>query len=225
MPEGQSPQSSKGPPKQARNPVEMIIVRGLIAALLVAVVIEFIGSRGHSKAAEALSNKMKEAEANPKAPEVTEADVRAVLGDKKPARSEDYSSQKAGSPTSKKLEVYSWFSFNPFRKREIFVHYARQGVKESGPPVVFYVATDQEEAAPVKQVDAPATAGGMPQGMPPMGGGPGAPAGAPGQRGPGGPQAGNTKADDTKAANSPDAAKSDEKKPDSESEKPESKPE
>jgi hypothetical protein len=238
MSEARSTQPSQGPAaKKARNPVERIFVYGVIIALVVLVGFEAYGMFAHTRVVNTLTAQMETTETDAKAPDVTEADIKAALGSKQPIRTEEYPSA-AGYAKSKKLEVYSWFSlrswFDPTKKRELWVKYAKKGAKDDAPQTVISISTDSEEARS-PEVVAPAAGGqgpggeGGPTGMmpPPGGGGPGGPPGglgdpnAPsglGRRG----RSGAESADGDKA----DANKSDdEKTPDSETDKPEGKSE
>ncbi len=218
MSESHSTQTSKGPPPQARNPVEKILVRGLIVGLLVLVAVEGIGWNSHKTAVAALSKKVKAVEDDGNAPEVTEKDVKEALGGKQPTRTEQYPTSTAGLAASKKLEVYSWFTFNPANKRELWVHYARKGVKDDGPATVVFVSTDDQDPKPLDTPEAaPASAGGG-AGASPMGGGMMPGMGPPGggrrggRGGRGRPGAASTDADKPDADKA-DADKTDDAKP------------
>jgi hypothetical protein len=204
--------------------MEKFLVRGLIAGLLVLVAIEGIGWNSHKTAVAALSKKIKAVEDDSKAPEVTEKDVQEVLGGKQPVKTEQYPASGGGLAPSKKLEVYSWFTFNPANKRELWIHYARKGVKDDGPATVVFVSTDDQEAKPIDAPEAaPSTAGGG-AGASPMGGGmqPGMGSPGGGRRGgrggrgrPGAAAADADKADGDKAdADKTDADKTDADKTD-----------
>lgn len=233
-----APTPQRSPPK-ARNPVEKLLVRGLIVGLLVLVAIEGIGWNSHKTAVGALSKKVKAVEDDGNAPEVTEKDVKDVLGGKQPVRTEQYPTATNGLPASKKLEVYSWFTFHPSNKRELWVHYAKKGMKDDGPATVVFVSTDDQDAKPVEPIDAPtpsaggpgpgAMGGGMPQGMGPPGGG-----GGRGRPGPAShdPDKPNVEADagaKTEGATTEEpktnADQGDDKKPEPETEKTDAKPE
>jgi hypothetical protein len=242
MSETRSTQPSQGPPAKARNPFERIIVYGVIVALVVLVGVEAKGRFSHKSAVDTITAMLQKTETDAKAKDVTETDIKSVLGSMQPTRTEQYPAS-TGFAASKKLEVYSWFSLNPAQKRELWIHYARKGAKEEGPATVISVSTDENEAKPV-EVQASAPAGGPP-GDPgemrgPMGGGPGM-SGPPGMRGgppgggPGGagrPGAGaaeGEKPDGEKTDTKPDEDKPDSEKPDTEkkgdADQPEAKPE
>jgi hypothetical protein len=231
MSESRSTPSSKGTPPPARNPVELILVRGLIVALLVAVAIEGIQWNSHKTAVAALSQKLKAVEDDPKIPEVNESDVKAILGSKQPVRTELYPASGGGGPASKKLEVYSWFSLNPLNKRELWIHYGRKGVKDEGAATVVAVSTDDQEPKSLEIVDSPAPStggpgagpmvGGPPPGM--MGGPGGAGGGRRGAQGRPGPAPGGEEAKPDADASKPTAETADDKNP--EPEKSEAKPE
>lgn len=234
MSQSHASQPSQGPPPKARNPVERMLVWGFIAVLLVLVAIQGVNTWLHSTAVAALQKRVKDADESPSAAEVTEEDVKQVLGSKQPIRTEQYASAGENSPASKKLEVYSWFSLLPTRKLELWVHYGKIGVKEKGVPTVIEISTDDQTAASIEAANPPppvvgespsagppaGTAGMMP--APPGAGGPsGRGRGRPGAATAEGENADDAKADEKKA----DDEKAEEKKPESESEKAESKPE
>jgi hypothetical protein len=176
------PSQAAAPPK--RNPVEKLIVRGLIAILLVLVGVEFAFSRSHSSAMQALQTKLAEVEKDPKAPAVHEADVKAAVGDKKPISSEELKGRIANG--AHRLDIYEWFTLNPFNQRRLYVYYGHIGPNDKEGAEVLEVQPDEQIAQPPKLSPEDAKAmqdasGSSPPSMPGMTGGPG------GHGGPGGP--------------------------------------
>jgi hypothetical protein len=200
--------SNPGPPPQAaappkRNPVEKLIVRGLIAILLVLVGVEFAFSRSHSSAIQALQKKISEVEKDPNAPAVHEADVKAAVGDKKPISSEELKGRVANG--ARRLDIYEWFTLNPFNQRRLYVYYGHIGPNDAEGAEVLEVQPDEQIAQPAQpspeeieaMKNAPSVAMPSMMGGPPGRGGPGAAGGRPGGRR-GGPPAQDSGADDAK---------------------------
>jgi hypothetical protein len=235
MSETPAKQSSQAPPPKGRNPIERIAVYGFMVVLLVLVGVEAKGMFAHKAAVNALQALLQAREADSKLPEVTEADVKTIMGSRQPSRTEDFQATNTFA-ASKKLEIYSWFTLNPLQKREIWVKYGRRGLKETGPAAVVSMSTDDQEVSAGSQEIGPAAGKANDPGFTPMGGGPGATppvGGPPGGRGPGGPPRAHTaeppdgkpagdKSTDEKPADSKpaDDKPADEKKPDAEGEKP-----
>ncbi len=178
------PPQAAAPPK--RNPVEKLIVRGMIAILLVLVGVEYAFSRSHSSAVGTLQKKIKAVEDDPKTPPVREADVKAAVGDRKPISSEELKGRVSNG--AHRLDIYEWFTLNPFNQRRLFVYYGHVLPNETDGAEVLEVETDDQIAQPPKpsaeEVKAMHDAsGGTPPSMggpPGGGGGPGGPAGRPG---------------------------------------------
>jgi hypothetical protein len=207
MSENQPAQPSKSPP--ARNPVEKVIVYGLILVLLALVGVEAYGKFSQQSAYNSISTELKKADDDAKGAEVTEEFVKKVVGNRSPVQTKNYAASNTGTfAESKELEVYSWFTLNPYQKREIWVHYARKGVNEKGPAVVVDVSPDESRAPAVSDEPKP-MAEGMPT-LPPVR-----------KLGPGNPGEGAAPA--RPAADKNDDDKKDEDKKDEEK-KPEEKP-
>jgi hypothetical protein len=204
------PPQAAAPPK--RNPVEKVIVRGLIAILLVLVGVEFAFSRSHASAIQALQTKIAQVEKDPNASPVREADVKAAVGDKKPISSEELKGRVANG--ARRLDIYEWFTLNPFNQRRLYVYYGHVGPNDKEGAEVLEVQPDDQIAAPAQPSpeDIEAMKNAPPPTMPPMMGGPGAPGGAGGRPGGGrgGPPAhdpgtGDAKADSDKPADDKNA--------------------
>ncbi len=133
-----APQTAQ-PASKPRNPVERLLVRGFIGVMLVLVAVETWFWWSHSQAATALLKMTKAVDdATPNTAAVTETDVKAIVGDKKPSRSENVRGQ-ANSNGASRLDVFSWFTISPINKREIYVYYGFQGPNDKGPPEVLAV--------------------------------------------------------------------------------------
>src|SRR5262249_35543597 len=117
-----APEAAK-PASKPRNPVEKLIVRGLIGVMIVVVAVEGWSWWNHRKALEKLFALTGAVDKAPNAAAVTETDVIAVVGEKKP-RTEDVKG-KPGSNGASRLDVYSWFTISPINKREIYVFYGQ----------------------------------------------------------------------------------------------------
>ena len=181
MADSHPPQSTNAPAAKTRNPVERIIVWGLIGVLLVAVAIEFQSRTSHKNVLTTLLSKVKAVDEDSTKPEVTEAVVREAVGNKKPIRAEAVTGGQFAPFGAKHLEVYSWFTLNPTRKREIWVFYGGKGRDSTELATVVEVRTSEDFAEPPEVAAATAGNAGNPQA-----GGPGGPGmGGPGMGGPG----------------------------------------
>jgi hypothetical protein len=212
MADSHPPQPTNGPAAKTRNPVERLIVWGLIGVLLVAVAIEFQSRMSYQKAMTTLQDGVERVDKDAKQPEVTEADVKAAVGSKTPIKTEDFKNGKISPNGASRLEVYSWFTLNPSSKREMWVYYGAKGKKAGELATVLEIQSSDTIAAPPQMAEAanpgqegaPAMSG-PPEGMTRNMGGP------PGMRGPGGgargrPGSGNAEG---AAADKPDTEKAD----------------
>jgi hypothetical protein len=179
MADSHSPHSTNSPAAKGRNPVERIIVWGLIGALLVAVAIEFQSRTSHQNVLTTLLDKVKAVDEDSTKPEVTETVVKEVVGNKKPIRSEAVTGGPLAAVGAKHVDVYSWFTLNPTAKREIWVLYGSKGKEATDVATVVEIRTSEDVADPQEVATvAPAANAGNPQ------------AGGPGGQGAGGPGAG-----------------------------------
>jgi hypothetical protein len=153
-----------------------LLVWGLIGVLLVAVAIEFQSRKSHQDVLTALLTKIKAVDLDSTQPEVTEAVVKDVVGNKKPTRAEAVTDAKMAAIGAKRLEVYSWFTLNPTSKREIWVLYGGKGKDSQDLATVIEVRTSEnvEDSSEVASASAP------PQGGDPTAGGPERPQAMPG---------------------------------------------
>jgi hypothetical protein len=192
-----------------RNPVERLLVRGFIVVMLVLIAVEGWSKYSHYRAITKLQE-MTKAVDEKNAPPVTETDVIAVLGGKKPV-TEDVRG-KPGSNGAGRLDIYSWFTVSPIDSREIYVYYGLKGKADQGPAEVLSIQTKRD--VPVEPLTAPAAGAANAAGKPPgMSGAPGAGApGAAGRPGSGMARPGNKENDKSDAA-SPDSEKTPDDKP------------
>lgn len=146
-----SVQPSSPAPTKGRSPMERIIVWGIIAILLALAAIEAASRSSYQQVADQLTKKLEQAEKGDTS--LKAFDVKAVVGEKQP-RVQDLKGGRVANNASR-VEVYSWFTLNPFQKRELFVYY---GVGSRGDePDVVEVATaeaevvDQEALKPTQE--------------------------------------------------------------------------
>jgi hypothetical protein len=214
MSESQPPQQSSRPAAKPRNPVEKFLVRGLILALLVLVAIEWYFRSDHQKTYDALQAKVAAVDKEDGKP-VTETEVKAVFGDRKPTRTEDFGPANPSRMGAKRVDIYSWFTLRPDTKREIYVFYGTKGRGEDVAEVIAVQTDDKiEEIArqDVPAVQAPGAGGGMmgpPGGMGGQGMRGGGRGGPPGQHDPNATSGAKAASDDDK----PDADKPADEKP------------
>lgn len=190
MSESPTPQQSTRPAAKPRNPVEKFLVRGLIAVLLVLVAIEGYFRMDYQKAYDALKAKVAAVDKGD-GTAVTENDVKAILGDRKPSRTEEFGSNNPSRNGAKRLDVYSWFTLRPDSKREICIYYGTKTHKDDVAEVIAVQTDDNVEVPnpPALGDDQPKAMGGAAgaAGMAgPSAGGPGDPGARGGHGGPGG---------------------------------------
>lgn len=183
MADNPPPQSSNRPAEKTRSPIERLIVWGLIGVLLVAVGFEYSSKSGHEKALKFLQDKIDAVEKDSKNPEVTEADVKAAVGDKKPSQVKEYGPGEVAANGAKRIEVYSWFTLNPASKREMWVYYGAKGKDAKELAIVLEIQASEVMASlPRVAGNAEAGAGGNQPSLDPSEmrrlGGPGGPGGA-----------------------------------------------
>lgn len=121
---------------------------------------------------DALNGRLAQVDKDATTPPVTSVDVKSAVGGKTPDRAED----KVFPNGARRLEVYSWFSLNPVKKRELYVYYGTKGRNENDLQEVIFVQPDDQEVAAVvmpkltaeqeeEVKKARAAGGGMPPGM------------------------------------------------------------
>jgi hypothetical protein len=206
------PPQAAAPPK--RNPVEQMIVRGFIGVLLVLVAVEAYPWYSHRQALQTLQRRIADVDKDANVKPLREAEVKAAVGGKKPTSTEELKGRVSNG--ANRLEIYDWFTLNPFSERRLFVYYGHVGPNDPEGAEVLEVQPDKEIAQPAKpsaedlKAAEESAARGAPAGMPSMmggpggHGGPGGPGGRPGG-GRGGPPAqepgtGDAKADSDKSA-------------------------
>jgi len=216
MSDSPTPQQSSHPAAKPRNPVEKFLVRGLIAVLLVLVGIEGYFRMDYGKALDALKERVKAVDSGT-GKAVTETDVKAILGDRKPSRTEEFGASNPSRNGAKRLDVYSWFTLKPDGKREICVYYGAKGTKDDVAEVIA-VQTDEkieDPHPPALGDDQPKALGGAGGMVGPSAGGPGDPGAAGGHGGGGGRRGGGARRGAPAAADGEksDADKTDTDKP------------
>src|SRR5579872_4283099 len=144
-----SPQPNiKGP--KPRHPLERALVWGGILVLLALVIVEYVSRRSYAQVFDALTKKVEDVDKAEGNVAIYGADVQAAVGDKKPARVEDLvASNKMLASGAVRLEVYSWFTLNPFHSRDIFVYYGITHPDNANGPEVLAVQNTEEEASPL----------------------------------------------------------------------------
>lgn len=128
MSESKQPSPSAKPAKP-RSPVERMVVWGGICILLVMVAIEFTSRQAQSQALASLAKQIRAIEEPENDPQqefiehigVKAADVKLAVGNRVPVV-EDVAGRHLTNG-GKRLEVYSWFTLSPVRKREMYVYY------------------------------------------------------------------------------------------------------
>jgi len=141
------PQPSR-PAAKRRNPVELFLVRGFIVFLLVLVGTEAISWWSHKQALETLRARIHEGETTAGSKLVTETEVKVVVKGRQPVKTQDLTGKGISNGASR-LDVYAWFTVSPFKKREMYVYYGRQGPDDKFGPEVLEVEPDDQLAAPI----------------------------------------------------------------------------
>jgi hypothetical protein len=133
------------PVTKKRNPWERAFVWGLIAVLGVLVIVESCCRYSYQRAYNSLGDRLTAAhELGPDA--LNAAQVKAYLKGREPSRTEVFpTQQRQVSNGATHLEVYSWFTLNPFSTREIFIYYDASGPGPNADPVVVSIQPAEEE--------------------------------------------------------------------------------
>jgi hypothetical protein len=137
------------PTAKRRNPVERLLVRGFIGVMLVLVAVESNSWWRHKSALDTLRAKIRAFETAADSPAVKEADVKAVVGGMLPVKTEDLKGKGISNGASR-LDVYSWFTISPFKKRELYVYYGHQGPADKEGAEVLEVEPDDQVAEPIQ---------------------------------------------------------------------------
>lgn len=195
MADGNSGSSGGGPKPKTRNPIERVLVWGVIGILLLVLANEGWSRIAYSHATTTLSKKMKFVDDNPEAPPLTAADVRDAVRGKQPARKVDLSGKMVTNGAGS-FEEYDWFTIHPTNKLKLFVYYGHQGAKEKGEPDVITFSSEEEpvlEFKPLTKEEIAELQKQAEQNPPPQMGamiGPGMMGGPPGRGGPPGGRGG-----------------------------------
>jgi hypothetical protein len=139
---GDNSGSSGAAPKAGRNPIERLLVWGIIGLLLLVVANEAWSRHAYNHAQEILSKKMAMVDENVDAQPVTEADIKEAVWGKKPTSTEDLSGKMVSNGASR-CEEYSWFTIHPTKKFVLYVYYA--GAKDGKPAEVLAVTSEKEK--------------------------------------------------------------------------------
>jgi hypothetical protein len=143
------------PAVKPRNPVEKAIVRGFIGCMLVVVAIEAYFWLQCRSAMAPLLERIQAAENGIDLPPLVEADIKAAVGSKPPVQSVALEPGTNGYGATR-VDVYSWFTINPLKKREMYVYYGVPLPTDRDGPEVVAVQTDGE--IPTKVTPRPMTA-------------------------------------------------------------------
>jgi hypothetical protein len=128
-----------------RNPVERAFVRGLIVVLLVLTIVEFWSRNSYQRAYNSLGDRLTVADERGFGA-LDAADVKAHFGGREPSRTEVFAMpQRQVVNGASHLEVYSWFTLNPFSSREIYVYYDFNGPARKAHPQVISIHSAEEE--------------------------------------------------------------------------------
>ncbi|HEY2252368.1 MAG TPA: VCBS repeat-containing protein, partial [Planctomycetaceae bacterium] len=158
-------------PVKRRHPVERALVWTLIAVLFTLAVVETWSRYSYQRAYDFLGHALEVSDEH--SPDALDAaGVRAFLGDRKPTRTENFTrDEKWMSNGAMHLEVYSWFTFNPIHKRNLFVYYGVSGSAEKVCPQVLAIQdfADEPMAMPShseqQNMSEIMTRAGLPQGL------------------------------------------------------------
>jgi len=132
-----------------RRPAERALVWGLIAVLLTLTCIETWSRFSYQRAYDFLGHRLEVGDEHG-VEALDAADVQAFLGSRKPTRTEDYvSARKHLGNGATHLEVYTWFTFNPLHRREMFVYYDAFGPARKAQPQVLAIQAVEEEFVPL----------------------------------------------------------------------------
>lgn len=197
------------PPVKTRNPVERIIVWGLIGGLLVLLAVEANSWWQQKEILNSLAAKVKAAEESTTVSSITEIDVQTAMGGKKPVSSTTLKGDGQSPYGARRIDKYSWFTLSPVNKRDIYVFYGAAGKNANEHAEVIAIQPDDlvNSPSPPPQV---ATGEQPPNGE---GGGPGGRRG--GRRG---LNNGTSDAENKPDGDKPDGDKPDGDKPDADKE-------
>lgn len=129
--------------KKPRNPMIQFLGLVFVIAAFGLVGMDFKARYDIKCADDALNGRLAQVDKDASSPPVTSVDVKSAVGGKTPDRAED----KVFPNGARRLEVYSWFSLNPVKKRELYVYYGTKGRNESDLPEVIFVQPDDQAVA------------------------------------------------------------------------------
>src|SRR5258708_1285044 len=136
-------------PIKRRRPLERALVWTLIAVLAVLASAETWSRYSFQRAYHFLGNRLEFGDEHTDEA-LDAAEVKSFLSDRKPSRTEDFlSAQKIMSNGATHLEVYSWFTLNPVKRREMFVYYDSFGPAQKEHPQVLSIQAVEEEFIPL----------------------------------------------------------------------------
>lgn len=173
--------ANKGAAAKPRSPVERAIVWGIILVLVALVGVEASSRFSFERIDKALNDKLQATQESDAG--MTKKDVDALMEGKVPVTEE--LKGKDVAIAAHHVDKYTWFSLNPFVKRELFVYYGHK-LKEGDESDVLLVDTkpaktlseafppptpEQLEEMKKNAGPPPGMAPGAMQGMPPPGGG------------------------------------------------------
>lgn len=138
-----------------RNPIEKAIVRGFIAVMLVVVAVEAYSWWQCKRTMGPLMDQISAVENGADLPALTEADIKAAVGNKVPVHTETLNAVTNGYGASR-VDVYSWFTFSPVKKRDVYVYYSRPTPSDNNGPEVLAIQTD--DSTPATDAPRPMTA-------------------------------------------------------------------
>jgi hypothetical protein len=151
MSHGNSAPAINDIPVKRRHPLERALVWGLIAALFSLASVETWSRFSYQRAYDHLGHRLEVGDEQ-SAEALDAAGVQSFLGGRQPFRTEDFA--RAGKMISNgatHLEVYSWFTFNPVHRRELFVYYAASGPAGKDHPQVISIQAVEEEPFPLPE--------------------------------------------------------------------------
>lgn len=154
MTESQPSAPSVKPAAKPRNPVEKALVRGFIGVMLIVVCIEGYSWLQWQRTMAPLLERIRRMENGADVPPLVENDIKAAVGSKPVARSEQLTEVTNGYGASR-VDVYSWFTISPVKAREMHVYYRNPNRLDKSGPEVVAVQTDGE--IPTKAAPRPMT--------------------------------------------------------------------
>jgi hypothetical protein len=132
-----------------RHPAERAVVWGLIIALFALAFVETWSRYSYQQAYNFLGNRLQYGD-ELGSDALDAADVKSFLDDRKPSRTEDFTSTGTlMSNGATHLEVYSWYTLNPVHRREMFVYYDVHGPAQKHHAQVLAIQDSAVEIVPL----------------------------------------------------------------------------